>query len=438
MAETKGIPRDPRIKYHFKREEFDFFFQWLAGASTHGGAEVGESFYAASQIEEGNVESWIRAWTELAGRVAARGETSRAGGHRVSARESFLRAYTYHRAPLMFISPLDEPGRYRRRYEQARAYFRQAAKLFDPPLEPFEVPFEVPFEGAVLPGYFVHVDDSGTPRKTLIMIGGGDTFVEDLYAYIGPAATKRGYNVLMVDLPGQGALPFEGLTWRADVEVPMAAVVDYALARPDVDPEQLVTYGISGGGYLVPRAVTAEKRLKAAVACSAILDFTQAWDQDFIALHEKAERPILYRAVKRFMQWYRGAYFTLVDTYVWRFGAESVPGLIDASEDCVVDPGQITCPLLNVLSEQEYAESTAIREWAERCERELAHPNHKLVVMPQDEGADSHAIDTNLSLMSQVVFDWLDDVLDAPTEGADRSAQPPARTERGGSVAEPS
>lgn len=425
-AKTNGIPRNPRTKYHFKRKAFDFFFQWLVGASTHGGSEVGESFYAASQIEEGDVESWIQAWTDLAERVATRGETSRQSGHYVSARESFLRAYTYHRAPLLFISPLDEPDRYRRRYEQACTYFRQAVPLFDPPLEPIEVPFEE----TLLPGYFAGVDNSGTPRKTLIMIGGGDTFVEDLYAYIVPAATKREYNVLMVDLPGQGVLPFEGLTWRADMEAPMTAVVDYALRRSDVDPEQLVTYGISGGGYIVPRAVTDEKRLKAAAACSAILDFTRVWDQDFIALHEKAERSLFYRVVKRLAQWYRSAYFTLVDTYVWRFGADSVPDLIDASEDCVVDPGSITCPMLNILSEQEYAESAAIRSFAERCERELANPNYTSVVMPQDEGADSHAIGTNLSLMSQVVFDWLDEVLEATEPTADRSATPPTQTER--------
>ena len=432
MARSNGVPRNPRINYRFTSEAFDFFFQWLVGASTHGGSEVGESFYAASQIEEGDVESWIRAWTALAERVAARGTTSRDGGHSVSARESFLRAYTYHRAPLLFISPLDEPGRYRRRYEQARAYFRQAAALFDPPVEPIEVSFE----GTVLPGYFVRADDTGTPRRTLLMIGGGDTFVEDLYAYIGPAATKRGYNVLMVNLPGQGILPFEGLTWRADAEAPMAVVVDYALDRPEVDAERLAAYGISGGGYLVPRAVTAEERIRAAVACSAILDFPQVWDQDFVALHEKAERSLLYRTVKRFMEWYRSAYFTLVDTYVWRFGARSVPGLIDASNDCIVDPHQITCPLLNVVSEQEYAESASIRAWAERCEREISHPDSRLVVMPQDEGGDSHAIGTNLSLMSQVVFDWLDATLAGPERAADRSVQPPVRSERDRPVAE--
>ena len=171
MADQQGIPRDPRTTYRFTSEAFDFFFQWLVGASTHGGSEGGESFYAASQIEEGDVASWNRAWTALAERVAARGEASRDGDHRVSARESFLRAYTCHRAPLMFTSPLDEPGRYRRRYEQARAYFRQTISLFDPPIEPIDVPFE----GATLPGYFVRTDERDAPHKALIMIGGADS-----------------------------------------------------------------------------------------------------------------------------------------------------------------------------------------------------------------------------------------------------------------------
>ena len=39
-----------------------------------------------------------------------------------------------------------------------------------------------------------------------MMFGGGDTFVEDLYFYIGPAGLERGYNVVIVDLPGQGIL----------------------------------------------------------------------------------------------------------------------------------------------------------------------------------------------------------------------------------------
>lgn len=54
----------------------------------------------------------------------------------------------------------------------------------------------------------------------------------------------------------------------------------------------------------------------------------------------------------------------------------------------------------------------------------------KVVILPQDEGADSHAIGTNVSLMSQVVFDWLDEVLDAQGQSESVSApsvEAPAR-----------
>ena len=36
----------------------------------------------------------------------------------------------------------------------------------------------------------------------------------------------------------------------------------------------------------------------------------------------------------------------------------------------------------------------------------------RVVTLPSDEGTDSHAIGTNLSLMGQVVFDWFDEILE--------------------------
>ena len=42
---------------------------------------------------------------------------------------------------------------------------------------------------------------------------------------------------------------------------------------------------------------------------------------------------------------------------------------------------------------------------------EVANENRKLVVSPGNEGADSHSIGTNLHLMAQLVFDWLDEAL---------------------------
>jgi hypothetical protein len=413
MAEGRGqgLPRKPRVRFRFRRQEYEFFFQWMAGAQTHGGTEAGEIFAAASRIRERRPSTWVTEWTELARRVEARAVRSLDAGHRVSARESFLRCYAYQRAALLFTSPLREPERYRAQYERARACFRRAAALFDPPIEEIAVPYE----GDALPGYLMRPGDGEVPRQTLIMIGGLDTFVEDLYAYIGPAAIKRGYNLVMVDLPGQGMQAGHGRIWRADAEVPMAAVVDWVLGRPDVDSERLAAFGLSGGGYLVPRAVTREKRIKAAVACCAILDLPPLWSKPYLELHRRAERSRAWAAATALLRRWREAYFTMVETYQWRVGAATVPELAEVTRPCVVDAARITRPFLNLIADQEYA-NPDIRRFADTIEREAAHPT--TIVTPAEEGAGTHGVGTNLSLMSQLVFDWLDEtfVTAAPAE----------------------
>jgi hypothetical protein len=274
MARNKGFSDRTRIKYRFKQDDFDFFFQWIMGGQTNGGAEAGECFFVASEIQEGDTDSWFAAWTALAKRVEARAKTSLERGHLVSARESFLRAYSYYRAPLLFMDPKD--SRYCKIYKMARVCFRQAAKLHTPPIEEITIPFE----GSSLAGYLLKPDNDPGPRKTLLMFGGGDSFVEDLYLYIGPAGLKRDYNVFIVDLPGQGILPHNKLCMRADSEVPMKAIVDFVLNYEQVDPERVAAFGISAGGYLIPRAVTAEKRIKACIVSSVILSFHEVWTRN--------------------------------------------------------------------------------------------------------------------------------------------------------------
>jgi pimeloyl-ACP methyl ester carboxylesterase len=408
----RGVPRNPRIKFHFKREELDFFFQWITGAQTHGGTEVGECFYVASRVNERDPASWILEWSELGERVEARARTSLEKGHRISARESYLRCYAYYRAPLLFISPIHEREQYLAHYRRAQTCFRKAAALFEPPFEHVEIPFE----DTVLPGYFLKPDDSSIKRKTLIMIGGGDTFVEDLYAYIGPAGLKRDYNVLLVDLPGQGVLPFEGHIWRSDYEAPMKTVVDWVLSRPDVDAGKLAAYGLSGGGYIVPRALTKEKRIKAAVACCIVLDMSEIWSQRVLDLYERAERSLLYRLIKTWFEWHRPAFVLMLDTYLWRFGAKSVLELSAVTQPHTLDPAEITCPMLNLVTEQEYNSET-VRRFTQTAQECIDHALKQTIITPMNEGADSHGVGTNLSLMSQLVFDWLDDIFEAKHAG---------------------
>lgn len=407
--QLKGGFHTTRLRYYFAQDAFDFFFTWVLGGQTHGASEVGEAFTTAARITEGDPESWVAEWLRMGRQVADLAAESLDRGHRVSAREAFCRAYTYTRVSLIQVSPLQDP-RLREIYEEARGYMLQAAPLFDPPVEPLSIPFE----GKSLPGYFLRPDASGRKRKTLIMIGGGDTFVEDLLLYIGPAGLKRGYNVLVVDLPGQGILPSDGLPMRPDVEGAMQAVVDAALSRPEVDPDRLAAYGISGGGYLVPRAACYEKRLKAIVACSMILDFYRHFAENTKLLRFAAMEGTWKH---RLFMWLYGRRFRaampLMDSYKWRWGVKSLRELVGVLRSFVFDPAQITCPTLIIIGQEEYEDYPCSREFQDTAMAAVQHPVRRLIQAPVTLGAGTHAMSSNLSLMSRYVFDFLDEVWEA-------------------------
>ena len=87
---------------------------------------------------------------------------------------------------------------------------------------------------------------------------------------------------------------------------------------------------------------------------------------------------------------------------------DNVPGLVAANKGFTFDPAKVTVPALSLVGEGEYQNAETKRQQAV-CLENLANPNKKLVVTPLDEGASNHVIMENRALMSQVVFDWLDD-----------------------------
>jgi hypothetical protein len=257
---------------------------------------------------------------------------------------------------------------------------------------------EVPVEGKALPGYLLKPAIDVEPRKTLIMLGGGDTFGEDLYGYIGPAALRRGYNLALVDLPQQGIVPFDGLVARL-------------VSRPDVDVDRLGVFGISGGGYFAPRAAMYEKRIKAMIAFSMMFDAHAVWTEtmNVAALAAAERRGLLSRGEALGIRKIKTAR-VLFDIYKWKYGVDTIQGILDVARGCTVDPGLITCPTLILVAQQEYEEFSVSRSWQDEALAKIDNSNKKLAVMPRDEGADSHAGGTNVSLVAQVVFDWLDEV----------------------------
>ncbi|MFW5735551.1 MAG: alpha/beta hydrolase family protein [Oceanidesulfovibrio sp.] len=383
------------FRYYFEDRDMDFHFGNLVlGATVHGGAAVGEAFYAASHIEDGDSASWQKEWSELARRVEARGEHAMEAGHRVSARDHLFRAAYYYRSSLVSMLP-DDPA-LARNGRKARALFRQAGALLDPPLEYLEIPFE----DTSLPGYFWPAPDKGS-RKTLLMIGGGETFAEDLFFYIAPQAHARGYNFATVDLPGQGLTPFQELFFRTDTYIYMRAVVDALLGRPDVAPKGLAAYGISGGGLFVPQAAMYDPRIRAVVMNSAVTDAHALFATMPAALampEDKAGWTSFHRDV--------------VTSICWRYGVplDEPDKLIGANAGNTFDPAKVAVPALILVGEGEYASEEVQRQQQYAMEN-FPNPGKRLIVTPTDEGAANHCIMENRSLMGALVFDWLDEVL---------------------------
>jgi hypothetical protein len=95
----------------------------------------------------------------------------------------------------------------------------------------------------------------------------------------------------------------------------------------------------------------------------------------------------------------------------WRWGVDMdrVYELVEKNRDFVCDPAHLACPTLILIGEGEY-QNIQIRTQQEHAMAVLPDPRKKLVVAPLDEGAGHHCVGENLPLMSQLVFDWLDEI----------------------------
>ncbi len=383
-----GKYKRERIIYRFKDVHMDLNIVHLLWQQSGGGSDAAEIWAATSRMKKRDRDSWNREFKALGERIEAMARESLVGGHRVSARETFFRASSYF-------------GTAGCRDQQVRC-FRAAGEMEDPPLEPVKIPFE----GTHLPGYFAKAADGDEERKTLIVIGGGDTILEDLYFIAGPAGRARGYNVFVVEMPGQGATVRDGLVMRPDTEVPMKAIVDYALERPDVHPEKLAAMGLSWGGYMVPRAACFEKRLNAIVANSFIPD-GHIWMTEIspFGLIARLEGTILFPLIKLLLG---SSMMPRLESIQQKWGARNMKHFVELSRNFYLDPRLIECPTLLLDGETENTYSKGVEMLQQVAMEAISHTKKERITGPREVGADGHCLVANTNFMNRVTFDWLD------------------------------
>jgi pimeloyl-ACP methyl ester carboxylesterase len=391
---------------------FNFEFLRLLSSQTAGAAEIGECLTTIGRVKSDSFESWITEWRRTAARVATVAGSLLQRGDRVGARCAFLRASNYYRAA-EFYATHDDP-RQTEAWTLSRETFLQAAALTSPLVERIEIPFE----DAQLPGYFVRGGEG--KRATLIAMSGFDGSAEELYFWLGPAAAERGWNCLLFEGLGQrGALHLNpGLVLRPDYEVPVSAVVDYALGRAEVDGERLALIGYSLGGFLATRAAAYEPRIRACIANSLVVDvggaFAAVWPKVL-----RADFPKVVDAAFSVLSHLQLDTRWGMDQARWAMGVEHAHDFFDAwapyslwgTED------RMQTPLLCMVGEDEIAQTST--KMALDTARYLGKlkSDVQFHFFPRKDGASSHCQMGGLQNAQAAIFTWLNETLcpDAPS-----------------------
>jgi dipeptidyl aminopeptidase/acylaminoacyl peptidase len=284
----------------------------------------------------------------------------------------------------------------------------KALPLFEHPVRAVEVPVG----GRMLPGYFWRPDPSNTARPTIIVAGGTDSSLEEMLMSGGLQAVERGYNYFTFDFPGhRGAVHlYPDCVRRPDYEVPFKEAIDFLGTLPGVD-ERLALAGFSYGGYVAARVAIHEKRLKAVVPDSPVIDIPELGAVLWRAARG-APRAILNRVMERrlrsspitknFMKytaWLRGMNdATLADVVHIDYSQYDIRSQIPA----------ITCPTLALAGAGEG--EVMIKQAREYYEGVSSTRKTIHIFSLERDGSDDHCQLDNTTRAMQVMFDWLDDV----------------------------
>jgi hypothetical protein len=212
------------------------------------------------------------------------------------------------------------------------------------------------------------------------------------------------------DGPGQQhALYEQGIPFRHDWEAALTPVIDTLLGRSDVDAERLAVIGVSQGGFWVPRALSFEHRVAAAVVDGGVVDVSRAWlepltpelremletgrktEFDDVMATAEQEQPAVRHALE-----FRGRPYGISNGSRYElFSAVSKYRLGEETKDLVT-------PMLILDPEDEQFFAGQPAELFGRLSAEK-----KLVSFSAEEGASRHCEPMGVALRDARVFDWL-------------------------------
>ena len=250
-------PADLGHSRFFADQTYDFETVRAQTDVAPAGGDTAEIAQAVAGVRAGDAEGWRAGWQAEGDRamaLAARTQDPIGKG------DALLRAHTYYRSAAFFLAPGDS---------RQPALWKQNVGAFDAGLQALGVAYQrlaIPFGANHLNAIYYPGPADAAARPLLMVVGGYDSTMEELYFSVAEAALRHGYAVLTYEGPGQGAvLREQGLTMRPDWEKPNGALLDAFLANHP-KPRKIVLLGESLDGYLAPRAASFDARIDGVIA----------------------------------------------------------------------------------------------------------------------------------------------------------------------------
>lgn len=403
----EGLERGLTRVRGFTDPEMDFQLLRQMGAARYGGSSVGECLALAQRIENGNPESWITAFADSAMRQESDARKRAAKGHRISALDQYLVACNSYRAAEYYSSVIDP--KHAEYGMKSRECFIAAITLQD---HLFEV-VSLPFDETPLPAYYFSPARTGK-GKTLMIVSGYDGTLEETYLTYGMPALERGYNLFLFAGPGQMDTTrfYPKLPFSPEYERVTAAALNYLFSMPATDTDKTALMGISFGGSFAIRSAVYERRIRALIPNSPIVnlhgymssfvgfDPAEMPDKDDFNLKDIDQIPseIMNKQQRE-----------MARNLILRFGQGSFKKTYLRLRDFKVSDeelSRIKCPALALVGRGEGKEPLAQHD---RFCRAVSGPiaSH---IFTAEEGSDGHCQSGNLAYSAAVSLDWIDEV----------------------------
>jgi pimeloyl-ACP methyl ester carboxylesterase len=435
------------MKIVFQDPTFSLQLLRAIGETYYKGADIGECLSTAYRIKEGDFESWHIEWLKTAKRIHGYADDCFSKGHFTSAREAYLRASNYYRvSEFMLIDP--EDTRIQTTWGNSKECFAKAINLL-----PYDVELiEIPYEGTILPGHFYHYkgkkaekDHSinliiennkdkqdeknfnsslsqslslNSPYPTLVVQGGFDSTLEELYSSAAAPALDRGYNCLTFEGPGQGGvIRKQKIPFRFDWEKVVSSVIDYAIQKKDdfaIDTKRIALMGISMGGYLAARAAAFDYRISACILYNGVYDGYDASSTSFpkplLTAIDDGNSEFVNTTITNLMESDPNIRFNIKHG-MWTTGTNSPYELIISSKKYTTKDilSNIHCPTLVLEAEKDDSFPGQPKKVFEGL---TSTSSKAYILFTEEEGAEEHCQCGAPALSNQRIFDWLDETFD--------------------------